>query len=107
MDEYYAQNEVRIDGIAERLLMIGGSPIGSLKEALARTSVIELSDCAVNEKELAELLYIDFTTQRKHTIHLIKVSEANGEYGTADFFTNILQGYEKDLWMLSSFLKQV
>ncbi|MGL5042117.1 MAG: Dps family protein [Culicoidibacterales bacterium] len=107
MDEYYQQAEIRIDGIAERLLMIGANPIGSLKDALARTSIIELESHPVNETKLVELLYTDFASQRRKVVHLIKLAEQSEDYGTADFFTGVLQNYEKDLWMLGAFLKQV
>lgn len=106
MDEFYGATQTRIDEVAERLLSIGGAPIGSLKEALERTSIKELADKAINDEALVEVLYTDFAQARAHAIRLIELADKAKDYGTADYFTGVLKEYEKDLWMLGAFLRK-
>ena len=106
MDEFYGATQTRIDEVAERLLSIGGAPIGSLKEALERTSIKELADKAINDEALVEVLYTDFAQARTHAIRLIELADKAKDYGTADYFTGVLREYEKDLWMLGAFLRK-
>lgn len=104
MDEFYAHANDVIDEVAERLLAIGGNPIASLQEALDKTTIKERTDKKLHGEELVGILRTDLAEIRQATFALIKLAEAENDYSTADYFTGLLTKYDKDLWMLASYL---
>ena len=107
MDTYYDEHQERIDEVAERLLAIGGQPIGSFTDALKLTAIKEREDEKLQGKELVEILAVDFATIRRYTERLIVIAEEVDDYGTADYFTGVLAAYDKELWMLNSYLEEL
>lgn len=106
MDQYYDEHLERIDEVAERLLAIGGQPIGSLKDALEASTIKERDDKKLGGKELVETLVVDFAQVRAHANRLIEVADGVDDYGTADYFTAVAQVYDKELWMLNAYLEE-
>jgi DNA-binding ferritin-like protein (oxidative damage protectant) len=106
MDQYYDEHMERIDEVAERLLAIGGQPIGSLRGALEITTLKEREDKKVFGKELVETLTVDFAQVRNHAKRLVEIAEEVDDCGTADYFTAVIQAYDKELWMLNSYLEE-
>lgn len=105
MDEFYEEAEERIDTVAERLLVIGGRPLGSLKSMLDRTSIKELSDENITAIDGVTHLIVDFESLNNLSQHIIKLAENESDYGTADHFTSISQDLGKTIWMMKSFIK--
>ncbi|AMC92924.1 DNA starvation/stationary phase protection protein [Erysipelothrix larvae] len=103
MDKLYDQAQENIDLVAERLLVLGAKPLGSLKEMLARTSVEELSDTHVNVVEGVQSLIADFDRLYNLALHIVKEAENVEDPGTADHFTAISQDLGKTLWMLKAY----
>jgi len=104
MDQYYNEHLERIDEVAERLMSIGGQPIGSLQGALDITNIKEREDKKVGAEELVDALIVDFTQMREEANQLIEIADTLHDYGTADYFTQVIQVYDKELWMLNSYL---
>jgi starvation-inducible DNA-binding protein len=104
MDQYYDEHLARIDAVAERLIAIGGQPIGSLKGALDITNIEERADEKVDAETMVDLLIVDFTKMREQANRLIEIADSVQDYGTADYFTAEIQVYDKELWMLNSYL---
>jgi len=107
MDGYYDEHLGRIDAVAERLIAIGGQPIGSAKAALDITSIKEREDTEVDAETLVNELIVDFTKMREQANRLIEIADSVQDYGTADYFTAEIQVYDKELWMLNSYLKKM
>jgi len=106
MDQYYNEHLGRIDEVAERLIAIGGQPIGSLQAALDVTNIEERADKKVSAEEMIDILIVDFTKMREQANRLIEIADEVKDYGTADYFTREIQVYDKELWMLNSYLEK-
>lgn len=104
MDELYAEAEERVDEVAERLLAIGGAPLGSLKSVLAMTTITELEDKDIVGNKALEILIVDFVQVQKHVRNLISLANDLDDYGTGDYFTRVLQDYDKAIWMMKSYI---
>jgi len=104
MDQYYEEHIERIDAVAERLIAIGGQPVGSLKGSLDVTSIQELDDKKIGAEAMVNALIVDFTKMREQANRIIEMAEELKDYGTADYFTAEIQVYDKELWMLNSYL---
>ncbi|MCL2521654.1 MAG: DNA starvation/stationary phase protection protein [Erysipelotrichales bacterium] len=104
LEELYNATAETIDEVAERMLMIGASPVGSLQGALKLTKVKELESIPVNSEKTVEILEKDTEWWIKSTKEIIKLAEAENDIGTVDMFSDLLAQYEKLSWMLKSYL---
>lgn len=104
MDAFYEDLNEKIDVVAERLIVIGGRPIGSLKHVLNRTNIKELEDVNLNSRDGFTHLITDYNQLLQHANHIIKLAEGEDDYGTADDFTEFSKNFGKTLWMMNSYL---
>ncbi|MBE7718609.1 MAG: DNA starvation/stationary phase protection protein [Lacrimispora celerecrescens] len=104
LEELYDQTAQVMDDVAERLLALGGSPVASLKEALALTSVKELEDVPISSDETIKSLISDVEYWIRDTKEIVKLAEDDDDGATADQFNGYLAEYQKLLWMLKSYM---
>lgn len=104
LEELYNATASAIDEVAERMLMIGASPAGNLKEMLSLTGVKELEGKPIGSEEAIGILLKDVEWWVNNTKELISLAEEEGDTGTVDMFSELLGHYEKLLWMLKSYL---
>ncbi|MBD3402963.1 DNA starvation/stationary phase protection protein [candidate division GN15 bacterium] len=104
-EEYYDKFAVIIDDVAERILTIGGSPLGTLSEALSTATISEDSEFP-KATEMVSRTLNDFSTQTEQIQGVIAKAESAGDRGTVNLLDGIADGLEKDMWMLKAFLKK-
>lgn len=104
LEELYDQTAQVMDEVAERLLALGGSPVASLKKALALTSVKELGDVPISSDETINSLISDVEYWIRDTKEIVKLAEDDDDGATADQFNGYLAEYQKLLWMLKSYI---
>lgn len=102
LEELYEQTAEILDEVAERILALGGKPIGSMKQALSVTRVKELDDEPISSEDTLKYLLTDVKWWIKDTEAIIKLAEEEGDVGTADLFTGYLAEYQKLRWMLKA-----
>lgn len=104
-EEQYNELEGVIDEIAERIRQIGHYAPGTLKEFLELTRLTETktgkNDSASYIKDLNE----GHESIVMHIRENIEWIEEAMDQGTADFLIGIMQGHEKQAWMLRAHLK--
>lgn len=105
LDQYYDEILKRIDEVAERLLTIGGpAPVGTLHEVLEIATLPEFSEAKkFHGDEVITVLIDDFSQIRNGARRLIEIATELNDYGTADYFTGVIQALEKELWMLNAY----
>ncbi len=103
-EEFYDEINELYDAFAERLLMIGGSPVSNLKGYLAITSLKEASGTEKPEDMIGHILddMKLLVTEFKEALFL---AQEKGEETTADMLISAIASFEKHVWMLSSTLK--
>ena len=104
LEELYDQTAQIMDDVAERLLALGGSPVGSLKKALTLSSVKELEDLPISSDETIKSLISDVEYWIRDTKEIVKLAEDDDDGATADQFNGYLGEYQKLLWMLKSYI---
>lgn len=102
---YYDKFAEIIDEVAERILMVGGSPIGTLSEALKTASISEESEVP-SSSEMVNRVLADFGVQHLQIRKVIEEAEKVGDRGTVNLLDGISDGLEKDMWMLRAYLKK-
>ncbi|ADV68677.1 Dps family protein [Deinococcus maricopensis] len=103
-DEFIAEIFPSIDEQAERLVMLGGSPVASPAE-IARYSAVEVpSETIRDARTQLQQLLADFTrVARSYRDDSQTVDEA-GDPATADMYNGILHVMDKTRWMIQAML---
>ncbi|GAB3066989.1 Dps family protein [Salinicoccus sesuvii] len=102
-EELYGTASTYVDELAERLLAIGGEPIGKQSEAIERSSIAE-AEYEVDANAMVKQLVADYDAVIGELDAGIKSAEAAGDDRTADIFIGMVTDIEKNNWMLKSFL---
>ncbi|MEC1261992.1 DNA starvation/stationary phase protection protein [Bacillus swezeyi] len=102
-EELYTEAAVYIDDLAERLLAMQGSPVGTMKECLELSSIKE-ADGSESSEQMVQNIYDDFSTVAEELKSGIELAEEVNDETTGDMFLSIHQSIEKHNWMLKAYL---
>ena len=101
----YEALDIMVDDIAERVRSLGHFDLGSLKNFLSVTHMLENDDDFGNQKQIIQTLLNDHETIIRITRNeLIPVSDKYKDLGTTDFLTGLMKQHEKMTWMLRAYL---
>lgn len=102
-EDYYDDTAEKVDEVAERILMLDGTPAHNFSEYL-KVSVIKETGVVTNAKEIVkeilDSLKVIIALEREV---LEEASEANDE-GTVALMSDYLSEQEKNVWMLTAYL---
>lgn len=102
-EAYYNEAATAIDELAERLLAVGGKPVGTLKECL-ELSLIKEAAGGETAEQMVEALIADFRTMASDLKQGIVLAGEENDDVTADMFTGLVGSLDKHTWMLQAFL---
>lgn len=105
LEEIYNGINDEIDVIAERIMMIGGKPLASLREYISNSTLKEADSNDIKSKELIESVLSDFKVLLEDSKNLYSLADNNGDAVTSSVIENSISNYEKNIWMLNSYLK--
>ena len=105
LEEYYDAINKQIDDVAERILSIGGRPLGTLKDYLAVTTIKEAENKEISIPEAVADVEKEFETMLKFVKEVKEVADEENVYGTSALVDEYISTYEKNLWMLNAYLK--
>lgn len=100
--EYYITTAEHIDGIAERILMLGGRPTGSFKEYIDGSS-IEAIATITNDTEAVASVLDNLGKLVKIEREILAMTDGTDE-GTFALMSSISGCREKAMWMLNAYL---
>ncbi len=103
-EELYEEAAGTIDEFAEQLLMIGGSPISTLKEYLQLATIEETSE-TLSAEEMVQTIVHDFSLIIDELKAGMEIAEQNNDEVTSDMFLELIGKLNKHNWMLKSFLE--
>lgn len=102
-EELYNEANGHIDEFAERLLAIGGEPVGTLKESL-EISMVEEATGKESADQMVETIYNDFQKLMGSLKEGMGAAEKADDEMTGDMLIAAHQSLEKHAWMLRAFL---
>lgn len=102
-EELYNEAALYIDDLAERVLAIGGNPVGTMTEALD-IAIVKEAKKDLSANDMVEALSKDFTKIIKQLNEGKEVAEKAGDEMTADLILGMITSLEKHNWMLKSYL---
>ena len=100
LEELYNEVNESIDEIAEHILILGGQPLGSLKDYLAVSTIQEAENKKVKSDEIYCNLITDFETLLKKSTEIKEEADKENDYATSALIDNYILNYGKHLWML-------
>ena len=100
LEELYNEVNESIDEIAEHILILGGQPLGTLKDYLATSTIQEAENKKVKSDEIYINLITDFETLLKKSIEIKEEADKENDYATSGLIDDYILNYGKHLWML-------
>lgn len=104
-DHLAKELEGYIDQIAERATALGGTALGTVRMSADRSRLAEYPLDVIGSMETVEVLADRFASLAANTRAAIDSSEELRDADTADLFTEVSRGLDKDLWFLESHLQ--
>jgi len=100
LEEYYNEINRQIDEVGEYILILGGEPLGTMRDYLNITKIIEAQNVKVKSDIVYEETIKDFTHLLDCTKKIKEEADNIGDIQTSTFMDEFIAGYSKILWML-------
>ena len=100
LEELYNEVNESIDEIAEHILILGGQPLGTLKDYLEMGKIEEAKNEKVKSDEIYSNLIKDYEVLLNKTIEIKQESDKENNYATSALIDDYILNYGKHLWML-------
>ena len=100
LEEYYNEINSQIDEVAEHMLMLGKQPLGTMKDYLEKTTIVEAQNNKVTDKEVLNNIINDYSTLLQKVTDLKSLAEEQNLYSTSTLMDDLISSYTKHLWML-------
>jgi len=101
-DKVFAEATEWVDLIAERAVQLGGVAEGLLGSVSARSILPSYDMGIVDGSEHVEAIANSLAAFGRQVRNSIQASDALGDAGTADIFTEISRGVDKMLWFVEA-----
>ena len=102
-EELYNEASQYVDDLAERILAVGGNPVGTLTESLEQ-SIVKEAGKGYTAEQMVEELSKDFTNISKQLETAIETAGNAGDDVSEDMFIGMQTSVDKHNWMLQSYL---
>ena len=104
LEELYNIAAEQVDFVAELLLSSDMQPVASLKEQLSLASIKELPDSKISTSEAMKIVLADYKVLKDDCEKISALAEVEKKQSIVDFMNSNISNYEKNIWMLKSFL---
>lgn len=105
LEELYDDINEQIDEIAEHIAILGGQPLGTLKDYIEKSKIKEAENKKIKSEEIYNNLLSDYEELLKETIEIKEESEKQKEYSTSSLIDDYIKEYEKTIWMIKQVTK--
>lgn len=102
LEELYDKINEQIDEIAEHIAILGGQPLGTMKDYLEKSSIKEAENKKIKSEEIYNNILSDYEELLKKAIEIKEKSENEKEYSTSSLIDDYIKEYGKIIWMLKS-----
>ena len=82
------------------MLMLGKQPLGTMKDYLEKTTIVEAQNNKVTDKEVLNNIINDYSTLLQKVTKLKSFAEEQNLYSTSTLMDDLISSYTKHLWML-------
>ena len=104
--KFYADLEASADEIAERIVQLGGTPLGTTQAVAAGTRLEPYPNGLHAEQDHIRAMADRYAVVARTLRAAIDQTDEAGDADTADLFTAASRGIDKKLWMLEAHLAE-
>lgn len=101
LEEYYDAVAKEIDEIAEHILINGAQPLGTMKDYLENTKIIEAQNKKVDRNTVYQAVLSDYNTLYQDIREIKEIADSADDYATSSLMDEYILNYGKILWMLN------
>lgn len=102
-EELYNNAQLRIDGIVERVLTLGGVPLHSFDDYMQHNKLIVGKNISEDEKAV-ELIIDSLSKLLVIEREILETASSINDEGTTSMMSDLIVEQEKDIWMMKAFL---
>lgn len=104
-EDLYNDAAEKVDELAERILMLGGTPTNKYSEYLKMTQLKEVDRISNGDEALAHILetYSFLISEERK---LLSLASANSDEVTVAMMSDYLKEQEKMVWMLTAYMSK-
>ncbi len=102
-EELYNNAQLRIDGIAERVLTLGGVPLHSFDDYMQHNKLIVGKNISEDENAV-ELIIDSLSKLLVIEREILETASSINDEGTTSMMSDLIVEQEKDIWMMKAFL---
>ena len=100
LEEYYNGINEQIDEIAEHILSLEGQPLGTLKDYIEYTKIVEAENKKVDSNIILNNIIKDFSILLHDVKNIKYMADENTEIKTSTIMDDLIEDYTKKIWML-------
>lgn len=100
LEEYYDEVNEQIDEVAEHILILGGQPLGTMKDYMANASIVEAENKKIKSDAVFHNIVNDLGMLLKKVIEIKEEADTQKQYATSALMDNYIEDYSKKTWML-------
>lgn len=102
-EELYNNAQLRIDGIAERVLTLGGIPLHTFEDYMQFNKLVVGKNISEDEKAV-ELIIDSLSKLLVIEREILETASSINDEGTTSMMSDLIVEQEKDIWMMKAFL---
>lgn len=105
LEEYYTEINNQIDEIAEHILTLEGQPLGTLKDYLSTSKIVEAENKKVDSTLVYSELINDYSTLLQDTKSIKEIADSKSDHKTSAMMDELIENYSTKIWMLKQNLE--
>lgn len=102
-EELYNDLAEKADEVAERILMLGGTPVHAFSKYIEHSDINESENKSTAEATVSEVVS-GLDTLLKEEREILEISSEANDEGTVALMSDYISSQEKTLWMYKSYL---
>ena len=102
-EELYNEASLHIDVLAERVLIIGGKPIATMREYLDASGIEEANPRATSQEMVQDIVH-NFNYLIEELKNGMEITNHESDSITHDLLSAIREKLSKHIWMLNAYL---
>ncbi|MCR9204889.1 MAG: DNA starvation/stationary phase protection protein, partial [Halobacteriovoraceae bacterium] len=102
LETQYNSLLTKMDSIAERVRVLGESPLSTVKEMASQMNINEVNGKDLSSSEMLEDLYLTHMTIHEDMRMFLKEMNNEEDPGTEDFIVSLINDHEMMAWKLKS-----
>jgi len=102
-EELYNNAQLRIDGIAERVLTLGGVPLHTFEDYMQNNKLLVGKNIS-NDEQAVQLIIDSLSKLLIIEREILETASQINDEGTTSMMSDLIVEQEKDIWMMKAFL---